>query len=127
MASYILRDPPEDLWSRVKARADAEYVPLRSLILALLKEYVECGLPTTARLARGPARQQFATFKSAFEKAKASRQSDWLELSRGERASLIRDAYQNERRGHPRGHFEAIDNMMLWHNVVDEFDRGSTG
>ena len=39
MASYILRDLPEDLWSKFKQRAELQQWPLRALILALLEGY----------------------------------------------------------------------------------------
>lgn len=41
MASYILRlrDDEKALWARVKARSEAEGVPLRFIILKLLEAY----------------------------------------------------------------------------------------
>ena len=44
MATYILRDLPEDLWARVKARAEREGRPLRPLFLDLLDRYAMGGL-----------------------------------------------------------------------------------
>lgn len=39
MASYILRTIDPDLWTRVKARSEADGIPLRAIILALLEMY----------------------------------------------------------------------------------------
>jgi plasmid stability protein len=39
--SYTLRDIPEDVWHRVKIRAQIERRSLKSLILDLLKSYAD--------------------------------------------------------------------------------------
>lgn len=39
MPSYILRTIDDSLWARVKARADADGLALRAIILALLEMY----------------------------------------------------------------------------------------
>jgi hypothetical protein len=39
MASYILRTIDPDLWARVKARSEAEGIPLRAIILKCLAMY----------------------------------------------------------------------------------------
>src|SRR4051812_30503848 len=39
MPQYILRDLPEGLWKRVKARAERDGWPLRALILQLLEDF----------------------------------------------------------------------------------------
>ena len=39
MPQYILRDLPEGLWRRVKARAERDGWPLRALILQLLEDF----------------------------------------------------------------------------------------
>lgn len=44
MSSYILRNIPVDLWARVKARSEADGLPLRQIILLLLQHYNEHGL-----------------------------------------------------------------------------------
>jgi hypothetical protein len=41
MPSYILRTIDPDLWARVKARSEAEGIPLRAIILKLLALYAE--------------------------------------------------------------------------------------
>lgn len=41
MPAYILRDIDPDLWERVKARAQADGIALRALILALLRAYAK--------------------------------------------------------------------------------------
>jgi hypothetical protein len=39
--SYILRTIDPDLWTRVKARSQADSLPLRQIILALLGLYAD--------------------------------------------------------------------------------------
>lgn len=39
MPSYILRTIDPDLWARVKTRSEADQIPLRAIILALLELY----------------------------------------------------------------------------------------
>jgi len=39
MPSYILRNIDDGLWTKVKARASKDGLPLRALILALLRGY----------------------------------------------------------------------------------------
>ena len=41
MPSYILRNIPDDLWVRVKARAESDGRHLRGLILWLLTKYAD--------------------------------------------------------------------------------------
>lgn len=41
MPSYILRTIDPDLWARVKARSEAEGIPLRAIILKLLELYAD--------------------------------------------------------------------------------------
>jgi hypothetical protein len=41
MSSYILRTIDPTLWARVKARSEAEGIPLRAIILKLLALYAE--------------------------------------------------------------------------------------
>lgn len=41
MSNYLLRDIDPELWERVKERAKRDEMPLRSLILALLKGYAD--------------------------------------------------------------------------------------
>lgn len=41
MPSYILRNIDESLWARVKARSEADNIPLRAIILALLEMYAD--------------------------------------------------------------------------------------
>lgn len=41
MPSYILRNIDPKLWERVKARAQRDDLPLRALILAMLKAYAD--------------------------------------------------------------------------------------
>jgi hypothetical protein len=36
---YILRDVPDEIWRKVKARAALEGMTIRGVIVALLKEY----------------------------------------------------------------------------------------
>lgn len=55
MPSYIIRDLPEDLWKRVKARAERDAWPLRKLFLQLLEDFASeritpGGLPDERRL-----------------------------------------------------------------------------
>jgi hypothetical protein len=54
MSSYILRTIPPDLWARVKARSQAEGVPLRAVILKCLELYAEGRLSITAAKVRQP-------------------------------------------------------------------------
>lgn len=44
MATYLLRNVPDALWERVKARAEADGFDARTVILMLLKHYVAHGL-----------------------------------------------------------------------------------
>jgi hypothetical protein len=44
MATYLLRDIPDDLWERVKARAAVDGHGARTVILLLLQHYAEHGL-----------------------------------------------------------------------------------
>lgn len=39
MPSYILRTIDPDLWARVKARSEADGIPMRAIILKLLEMY----------------------------------------------------------------------------------------
>jgi hypothetical protein len=55
MASYILRTIDADLWREVKARAKWEGWPLRMLILALLRGYVDGSIVLTPATARDEA------------------------------------------------------------------------
>jgi hypothetical protein len=48
MASFNLRDLPPATWAEFEARADAEGRPLRPLLFALVKYYVDHGLPPEA-------------------------------------------------------------------------------
>lgn len=41
MPSYILRDLPPDLWTRVRARAEGSGWPLRALFLRLLEDFAD--------------------------------------------------------------------------------------
>lgn len=41
MPSYILRTIDPGLWARVKARSEADELPLRAVILALLEMYAD--------------------------------------------------------------------------------------
>jgi hypothetical protein len=41
MPSYILRTIDPDLWARAKARAAADQIPMRQVILALLRLYAD--------------------------------------------------------------------------------------
>lgn len=41
MPSYILRTIDPDLWARVKARSEADGVPMRAVILKLLALYAD--------------------------------------------------------------------------------------
>jgi hypothetical protein len=41
MANYILRRIDEDLWSRFKARAEDDGIPMRVLILRLVEMYAD--------------------------------------------------------------------------------------
>lgn len=50
MATFMLRDVPDHLWTRVKARAKRDRLLLQPLLLRLLSSYAEHGLP------RRPAR-----------------------------------------------------------------------
>jgi len=38
--TYMLRDVPPELWAEVKGKAAHEMVPLRALIIRLLRAYV---------------------------------------------------------------------------------------
>jgi hypothetical protein len=48
MPSYILRNVPPELWDAVKARAEGEGLPLRHIILQLLRAYAEGHVHLTA-------------------------------------------------------------------------------
>ena len=48
MAAYILRNIDPDLWARVKARSQAEGIPLRAIILKLLEFYAQGALSIVA-------------------------------------------------------------------------------
>lgn len=48
LAAYILRNIDDKLWARVKARAQADGLPLRGLILALLRAYADRVIHLTA-------------------------------------------------------------------------------
>jgi hypothetical protein len=48
MASYILRTIDPDLWARVKTRSEGDSIPLRQVILALLKLYAEGRVTVTS-------------------------------------------------------------------------------
>ena len=50
MPSYILRNIDPSLWGRVKARSQAEQIPLRAIILALLEMYAADKVKITARI-----------------------------------------------------------------------------
>jgi hypothetical protein len=41
MPAYILRNIPADLWTRFKARSEAEGIPMRALVLLLIEAYAE--------------------------------------------------------------------------------------
>ncbi len=41
MPSYILRTINPELWARVKARSEADGIPLRAIILKLLEMYAD--------------------------------------------------------------------------------------
>lgn len=41
MPSYILRTIDPDLWARVKARSEADGMPMRAIILKLLAMYAD--------------------------------------------------------------------------------------
>jgi plasmid stability protein len=41
MAVFILRKFSDDLWARVKVRAEADGLSLRALVLAMLRGYAE--------------------------------------------------------------------------------------
>ena len=43
--TYVLRNVPPEVWSKVRARAEAEGRSLRSVVLALLAYYAAAGLP----------------------------------------------------------------------------------
>lgn len=51
MSSYILRTIDPDLWARVKARSEAEGIPLRAIILKLLALYAKGEITITAERA----------------------------------------------------------------------------
>jgi hypothetical protein len=39
LPTYVIRNLPEPIWTRVKARSEAEGIPLRAVILKLLELY----------------------------------------------------------------------------------------
>jgi hypothetical protein len=41
MASYILRKINPELWARFKARSESEGIPMRALMLLLIKAYAD--------------------------------------------------------------------------------------
>jgi hypothetical protein len=41
MPSYILRTIPPELWARFKARSEQEGIPMRALMLLLIKAYAD--------------------------------------------------------------------------------------
>jgi hypothetical protein len=41
MSSYILRNLPTDLWARFKRRSKQEGIPMRALMLKLIKAYAD--------------------------------------------------------------------------------------
>lgn len=45
MANYILRKVDDSLWTKFRARAEAEGRPLRWIILELIRHYVSNGMP----------------------------------------------------------------------------------
>ena len=49
MPSYFLRGASDELWGAVKRRAVEDQIPLRELILALLRAYVERKVDVSAR------------------------------------------------------------------------------
>jgi hypothetical protein len=49
MAAYILRNITPELWQRVKARAESEQLPLRQLLLHLLRGYADGEITISAR------------------------------------------------------------------------------
>jgi hypothetical protein len=56
MATYLLRNVPDELWEQVKAKADSDGLDARTVILLLLKHYAEHGL--IFRLATKPMRSR---------------------------------------------------------------------
>jgi hypothetical protein len=44
-ASYLLRDIDRDLWKRIRAKAKADGLNMRWVILRLLESYLDRGLP----------------------------------------------------------------------------------
>lgn len=52
MPSYILRTIDADLWDRVKTRAEKDGLPLRALILALLRAYADGKVSVPAQTAK---------------------------------------------------------------------------
>jgi hypothetical protein len=44
MPTYVIRAIDADLWRKFKSRAALDGLPLRSVILALIRRYVEHGL-----------------------------------------------------------------------------------
>ena len=57
MASYILRDIPADLRARWRARAEAQSLPMRTVLLALIEMYAEgrVDVSSTVTATRFPA------------------------------------------------------------------------
>jgi hypothetical protein len=49
MSSFILRKIDPDLWQRVKTRATGEQLPLRQLLLLLLRGYADGEIHISAR------------------------------------------------------------------------------
>ncbi len=41
MTRYTLRGIPEDLWARVKARAQRDQIPIKAILLAALHRYAD--------------------------------------------------------------------------------------
>lgn len=51
MPSYILRTIDPDLWTRFKARSEAEGIPMRALLLLLIEAYADGKVSVSARRA----------------------------------------------------------------------------
>lgn len=54
MPSYILRTIDPDLWARFKARAEADGIPMRALILMLIDWYASGKIDIGARKNKSP-------------------------------------------------------------------------
>lgn len=53
MSDHLIRKVPDDLWQRVKARATAEQLPLRQLLLHLLRSYADGDLSISIQAKKG--------------------------------------------------------------------------